>query len=368
MFLLPGMGGMETYVRHLIPVMLELRPEVRFTIFADELLQRDFEQEPWGQSVRFASSPLLGRKYTRALSEMTVLSRVADAEGVDLLHSMAMTGPFRLRAAHVVTLPDLIWLHHPDSLSRTTTSLWRLVVPPIARRADRLITFSQASKDDIVRHVAVPGSRIDVVPPGYGTRPVAEPTPEAELRSRLDLGTGPIVLTASHKRPYKNLARVVQAMPALRERFPDLMLVMPGHPTKHEAVLREEAERLGVSSSLRLLDWLDSSDLEGLYRCASCFVYPSLKEGFGLPILEAMQRGLPVACSDASSLPEVAGDAAVYFDPHDTASIASAVIRLLSDDALAERLRSAGRERCRQFTWRSTAERTLTAYERAMAP
>jgi glycosyltransferase involved in cell wall biosynthesis len=366
MFLLPGMGGMETYVRNLIPVLLELRPDLSFSLFADTPVREDFEREPWGQSIQFASSPLLGRRYTRAISEMTVLSHVATSQGVDLLHSMAMTGPMRFSATHVVTLPDLIWLHHPNSLSRVTTSLWRMIVPPIARRADSLITFSQASRDDIVRDIGVPESRIEVVPPGYGT-PVAEPTPEPELRSRLGLGDGPIVLTASHKRPYKNLLRLIQALPALRERFPDVVLVMPGHPTGYEAVLREEAERTGVSERVRLWGWLEQPDLEGLYRSASCFVYPSLKEGFGLPILEAMRRDLPVACADASSLPEVAGDAALYFDPVDVESIVAAVTNLLADRELADRLRAAGRERCEMFTWRSAGERTLAAYEHAHA-
>jgi glycosyltransferase involved in cell wall biosynthesis len=365
LFLQPGMGGMEAYVRNLLPNLVELRPDVSFVVFADDWLRADFRDEPWAESTEFPTHPLLGRKYTRALTEVTLVGRLADSREIDLLHSLGMTAPLRTAATNVVTVPDLIWLHLPESLSRMTTSLWRLIVPPIARRADRVITFSRASRDDIVRDLRVPESRVDVVPPGHGVGVVSDATPEAELRSRFELGDGPIVLTASHKRPNKNLLRLIRAMKSVCEGHPTAMLVLPGHSTRHEAALRQEAQRLGVSPSVRFLDWLSAADLEGLYRCSSCFVYPSLKEGFGLPVLEAMRRGLPVACSQASSLPEVGGEAALYFDPTDPGQIAGAVERLLTERELATRLVNAGRMRSEMFTWRATAEGTIAAYERA---
>ena len=117
---------------------------------------------------------------------------------------------------------------------------------------------------------------------------------------------------------------------------------------------------------MHLPDWVDEADLEGLYRAASCFALPSLMEGFGLPVLEAMRRELPVACSDRPALREVAGDAALLFDPEDPASIASALGRILGDGALAARLRHAGLERCRRFTWARTARETVASYRRAL--
>jgi len=146
---------------------------------------------------------------------------------------------------------------------------------------------------------------------------------------------------------------------------PDAVLVMPGAPTPHEQELRALAERMGVSERIRFPAFVPDADLEGLYRVARCFVFPSLYEGFGLPVLEAMRRGVPVACSDASSIPEVAGDAALYFDPLDSAQIADSIRRLLDDDALASRLIAAGRERQRGFSWRRTAEGTLECIDRA---
>ncbi len=142
--------------------------------------------------------------------------------------------------------------------------------------------------------------------------------------------------------------------------------MLPGYPTWHEQELRERAASAGVAGDVRFLGWVSGAELEGLWAIAQAFVFPSLYEGFGLPVLEAMARGVPVACSNASSLPEVAGDAALLFDPQDESAIAAAVERLLDDPAEAERLRSSGRERASLFTWAQTARLTLESYARAL--
>ncbi len=193
-----------------------------------------------------------------------------------------------------------------------------------------------------------------------------EPLSEAELRGRLGLGERTVVLSLSAKRPHKNLVALIGAMARIpAERRP--LLVLPGYPTAHEAELRERALAVGAREDVRFLDWLSGEEFEGLWRVAGAFVYPSLYEGFGLPVLEAMARGVAVACSNASSLPEVAGDAALMFDPHDEGAIARAIERLLSDPAEAERLRGRGLERVREFTWGRTARLTLESYRRSGA-
>ncbi len=172
------------------------------------------------------------------------------------------------------------------------------------------------------------------------------------------------MLSLSAKRPHKNLLALIGALARIpAERRP--LLVLPGYPTAHEAELRERARSAGVQEDVRFLGWLSGEEFEGLWQLAQAFVYPSLYEGFGLPVLEAMARGVPVACSNASSLPEVAGDAALLFDPHDEAAIAAALERMLSDSAEAERLRARGLERAREFTWQRTARLTLESYRRA---
>ena len=165
--------------------------------------------------------------------------------------------------------------------------------------------------------------------------------------------------------PHKNLRRLLDAMAVVHEHLSDAVLVLPGRPTEHERELQQHAREIGLDRSVRFCGWLSANDLEGLYEAATCFVYPSLQEGFGLPVLEAMRRGTPVACSNASSMPEVGGEAVLYFDPTDTASISAALARLSTDPELRERLTKAGTERQRLFTWRATAEATLESYSRA---
>ena len=169
----------------------------------------------------------------------------------------------------------------------------------------------------------------------------------------------------SAKRPHKNLERLIDAFSRV-EHDPAPVLVVPGYPTAFEGELQERAEQK-APGRVRFAGWVDDATLEALYLMANCFVFPSLAEGFGLPLLEALVRGVPVACSNASSLPEVAGEAALYFDPLDTDAITNAISDLLRKPALRQRLARAGRERARAFSWKTTAERTVKSYELALA-
>jgi glycosyltransferase involved in cell wall biosynthesis len=237
-------------------------------------------------------------------------------------------------------------------------------VPLAARRSNRIIVDATSTRDDLDRLLRVAPSKVDVVPLGLGAARRIAPMPEMQLRAKLDLPDQPIVLCVAAKRPHKNLMRLLGAIALIpSDRRP--ALVLPGYRTAHEDQLRARADELGIARHVRFLDWIDSDELEGLYAAASCFVFPSLLEGFGLPVLEAMIRGLPVACSGNGALAEVAADAALLFDPRSGTEIASAIERLLTDTAEAERLRSAGRVRAATFTWAATAAATLSTYARA---
>jgi glycosyltransferase involved in cell wall biosynthesis len=366
LFLRPRMGGLETYVRRLVPELVQLRPELRFAVFLNEEGRDYLAHEDWIGEVDVITHPLLGRKWLTAASEAAVLGELALHRGIDLLHSVAMTGPLGRKPVHVVLVGDLIWLHDPESTGRVTATLWKTLVPPVVRRSDRVLTFSDATRRDLHEQFQVPLAKIDVVPLGHGTG-AAAPTPSDELRARLALGDGPVVLAVSAKRTHKNLLRLLRAFARVREGVPEATLVLPGNPTRHEEELKEEAGRLGVADAVRFPAYVDAADLEGLYALAAAVVVPSIREGFGLPVLEAMQRGVPVAASNTSSLPEVGGDAARYFDPFDDASMADAIGELLTDRGVAEELAERGRERARSFDWRRTAEGTVESYERAWA-
>jgi glycosyltransferase involved in cell wall biosynthesis len=227
-----------------------------------------------------------------------------------------------------------------------------------------VIAPSAATRGDLVKLLHVPEEKVDVVHEGV-SQARAEPVDESQLRSRLELSDRTVVLTASAKRPHKNLIRLLDAWALIPgERRP--VLVLPGYPTPHEQQLHEHAVRLGLEADTRFLGWISAEELEGLYRLAACFVFPSLYEGFGLPVLEAMARGVPVACSARGSLAEVAADAALLFDPESPGAIATGVEAILGDPATAERLRRAGFEQARRFSWEAAARATLHTYELAL--
>jgi glycosyltransferase involved in cell wall biosynthesis len=367
-FLVPGeTGGMEVAARELIPALLQAAPPgTRFTAF----INREAAAAgggPWGELLPAVTVPVHARSRVQwVLGEQTLLPALAGRRRVDLVHSMASTapvwGPFR----RVVTVHDLIYARFPDAHPGIRARGMNLLVPAAVRRSHRVIADSQSTREDLIELLGVDGGRIDVVPLGLGSIQRERATTAEQTRSRFDLGARPVLLSLSAKRPHKNLAALVGALARIpAERRP--VLVLPGYATWHEQELRERAAAAGVGEDVRFPGWVSAAEIEGLWAVAAAFVFPSLYEGFGLPVLEAMARGVPVACSDASSLPEVAGDAALLFDPHDEGAIAAAVERLLGDPAEAERLRAAGSARVLQFTWERTARLTLQSYERALA-
>jgi glycosyltransferase involved in cell wall biosynthesis len=366
-FLVPGeTGGMEVAARELIPAMLAAAPAgMRFTAFVNREAAAA-GGGPWGELLPAVTVPVSARNRVQwVLGEQALLPAAGARAGVRLMHSMASTAPVWGRFRRVVTVHDLIYARFPEAHAGIREKGMRVLVPLAARRSDRVIVDSQSTRRDLIELVGVASERIDVVPLGLGAVRRQAPMPEDEVRARLALGGRRVLLSLSAKRPHKNLLALIGAlarMPA--EDRP--VLVLPGYGTPHEAELRARADALGLADSVRLPGWVSAAELEGLWAITSAFVFPSLYEGFGLPVLEAMARGVPVACSNASSLPEVAGDAALLFDPRQERAIAEALLRLLGDEALRERLRSLGNAQAARFTWEQTARLTLESYARVL--
>jgi glycosyltransferase involved in cell wall biosynthesis len=263
-----------------------------------------------------------------------------------------------------VTVHDLIYRRFPETHAGIRALGMRVLVPLAVRRSDRVIADSEATREDLVELLGVARERIDVVPLGVGAPVHATRMPEVDVRRQLKLGDRRVLLSLSAKRPHKNIEALLDALASMPERP---VLVIAGYPTAHEHTLQERARALGLEDDVRWVGWLDPAELEGLWALSSAFVFPSLYEGFGLPVLEAMARGVPVACSNASSLPEVAGDAALLFDPREPAQIAATLQELLTDAQLVARLRQAGTDRAAQFTWERTALAVLASYRRALS-
>ena len=366
-FLVPGeTGGTEVYARELIPELVAVATDVRFTAFVNREAAA-VADAPWGQLIPAVTVPVHARSRVQWVrGEQQLLPRMAAMAGVDLLHSLANTAPAWGRFRRVVTIHDLNYRLVPEAHLGLLRFGMRALVPLAARSANRIVVDAASTRGDLERLLKVPPGKIDVVPLGLGAERRAPPMPEEEVRARIDAGGRPIVLCAAAKRPHKNLARLIGAIALITaERRP--LLVLPGYPTGHENELRRRAQRLGVNADVRFLGWVDDGELEGLYAAARCFVLASLQEGFGLPVLEAMARGVPVACSGRGALAEVAGDAALRFDPESEPEIAAAIERLVGDDAEVKRLRAAGLAQAARFTWRATADGTLACYERTLA-
>lgn len=369
-YLVPGeTGGMEVYARELIPALLAEAPAgTRFTAFVNREAAAA-GGGPWGELLPAVAVPVNARNRVQwVLGEQTLLPLLAARARVELVHSLASTAPLWGPFRRVTTVHDLIYARFPEAHPGLRDRGMRVLVPAAVRRSDRVIADSNSTRDDLVELLRARPDRIDVVPNGLGTVRRAAPVGERELRARLDLGEREILLTLSALRPHKNLLALIGALALIpAERRP--LLVAPGYRTWHEAELRARAVALGVERDIRLPGWLGEGELEGLWLCVRAFVYPSLYEGFGLPVLEAMARGVPVACSNAASLPELAGDAALMFDPHDERAMATAIEALFSLEG-TERAQTvtAGIARAGQFTWQRTARATLSCFERALGP
>jgi glycosyltransferase involved in cell wall biosynthesis len=368
LYLVPGeVGGSETAARRSLEALRAADPALEAVLYVGPEARDSIVSEDWAHGWRVVTAPVPSRsKPKRIAAEMTWLPARLRRDGVDLLHSMGTTTPPFAPVRSVVSVLDLIYHHYPETFPRPARMGLELLVPLGARRADRVVAISEAGKRDLVQTLRLPESKIDVVHLGFGIAATPDPAPAEQLRERFGL-RGRVVLTVSPALRHKNLRRLVDAFALLAADDPDLTLVIVGHAGLEADSLRSHVDVAGLSGRVVFTGWISDAELEGLYRLASVFAYPSLMEGFGIPVLEAMRRDLPVACSNLTSLPEVAGDAAEYFDPHDVQAIAAAIGRVLSDDELRAELARRGRGRAAEFTWENSARGLLEVYRRALS-
>jgi len=353
-------GGVDTYLRGLVPALVRAYPWLEVTIFTTRRGAAALRADGWGDFARLVRFPFdEGQRERRLAAEQVGIVGAALRHRVDLLHSLASTGPVWPVVPSVVTVHDVTFFHM-RTFGRVTTAGMRAVVTGAARSADALIAGSAAARDENVAQLRIPADRFVVVPHGAGRLPTTDPTPAAELRVRLGLDGRRLALCVGAVRPHKNQGLLVDALPLLPD---DVAVVLVGTHEAGAAELPERAARLGVADRLHMPGYLPDADVEGLWREAGCAVLPTRAEGFGLPVLEAMQRGVPVACSDIPVLHEVGAGAATYFAPDDPAAAAAAIVRALGDEAAAAR----GRERAAAFSWEASAHGTFAAYERALS-
>jgi alpha-1,3-rhamnosyl/mannosyltransferase len=342
-------------------------PDLEAVLYVAPEARESISSESWSDGWRIVSSPVRSRsKALRIAAELTWLPARLRRDSVDLLHSMGTTTPPLCPVPSVVSVLDLIYHHYPETFPRAARRGLEMLVPLGARRADRVVAISHAGKRDLMETLGLSADKIDVVHLGFGIDALAEPVAADELRGRFGL-RGRVVLTVSPALRHKNLGRLIAAFARLAGDDPELALVVVGHPGLERDALEQQAAALGIGDRVVFTGWVSEAELEGLYGLAAVFAYPSLMEGFGIPVLEAMRRGVPVASSNATSLPEVAGDAAEMFDPLDTEAMAGAIERLLGDDRRRAELIELGAARAREFTWDKSARGLLDVYERALS-
>ena len=365
-----GMGekltGIGRYTVELSRALQALDPSLRITL----LNPYPHSRLPWYQEFPNYPLPQLQRVPAAASLGHWQLHRAAARLELDILHDPCGIAPFwwpplaaMRRYKRVTTIHDAIPLVTPQLQPLATRLIFRTLIPAARYSADAVITVSQAAAQDIRHYAGIPAHKLHVTPNGIRPEPTPSPEQCEACLQRLDIQR-PYLLYVGNLAPRKNLARVLEAFMQLQqdsdapEAALQLVIVGPASWRAHETFALAEQ-----SAQVRFTDYVSDEDLQVLYHRASALVFPSLYEGFGLPVLEAMQQGTPVITSNTSSLPEVAGDAALLVDPEDSQAIAAAVRRIISDPAYSAALVAKGRERVKQFSWQTTASLTLELYQ-----
>jgi glycosyltransferase involved in cell wall biosynthesis len=355
--------GIGTYIRNLLRQLARLDRETEYV-----LLSRPEDQPALGSlGENFRSVSETAGNYS--VAEQVRVPWALKRERVDLFHAPHYVLPPLVHCKSVVTIHDCIHLMFPQYLpNRLAHSYARMSIAMAAKRATRVLTVSQSSKRDILKFVDVPSDKIDVIYNAYDERFGIEPREEdvVRVRERYQLH-GEFVLYAGNVKPHKNLARLIEAFHHVRNRGLDhLKLVLIGDDISKYASLRRAVHQHQLHKYVRFLGYLPEETLAVMYCLAGVFVFPSLYEGFGLPPLEAMASGTPVVTSNVSSLPEVAGDAALLVDPYDPTSIADGIYTVLTDVSVRRDLRQRGLARARQFSWETSVRRVREIYNEAI--
>jgi glycosyltransferase involved in cell wall biosynthesis len=366
----PAPGGIGTSLYETMRALAALETPHGFFLYAaaPPVVPFSFEPIDIGWPVRLGVGPTTR---SNILWMQTGINRLLREDGIEVFWSPRHLLPFRARGvAKVATVQDFWDRYHPEQQPMANRLATRALTDRIARDADVVVTLSEATARDLERLYGTPREQVRVVPAGVDTA-VFAPAPSAVVDAALErLGVRrPYVVVMDAYNPRKNVAAVIGALGRMAERGTSIDLVALGRPraTAAEVDLVGLAVEHGVGDRLRIPGDVAREDLVALMSGALAFVYPSVYEGFGMPVLEAMGCGCPVITSNMSSLPEVAGDAAVLVTPTDAGEIETALSRLVADPEERSRLAEAGLARAHAFTWSRTAEGMLAAFEDALA-
>jgi glycosyltransferase involved in cell wall biosynthesis len=363
-------AGIGRYTRELVGALLETREPGRahaYTLFAATGGLPDGPARiPSFPGVRRRSVNLSDEWMARLWHRARLPIPVELLTGrLDVFYSPDFVLPPTLPGTRtLLTVHDLSFLHYPDHFVPKLVRYLERVVPRSVARADRVLADSQATRSDLVQHLDVAPHKVEVLYSGVDARfrPQPEPGERERVRARYGLGERPYVLAVGTLQPRKNYTGLIRAFGRLPTTRQVRLVIAGGRGWLHEPI---EAEVARHSGRVQLLGFVEDGDLPALYRGAELFAFPSFYEGFGLPVLEAMACGVPVVCSNVSSLPEVAGDAALAVDPHDEAALVEALRRGLEDAERRRGMVERGLEQAARFTWDRAAHQLRAAFEAA---
>ena len=351
--------GNETYICRLCECLPVLAPDMEFIIATYDC---DFFPELKKLSnvtiVHISRDPI-----RRLLFELPYISKKYKA---DLIHGTYAL-PLMPGCKTVVSVHDISFIEHPEWFSRRDQVVLRLGVSSSIRQASSVLTISNFSKNAITNHYKASHNRTISIPIGVDLERFTDP-PQLSDKLKKQYGiTKPYILALGNLQPRKNITRLIDAFHASKQQIKEpLQLILAGKAQFKSNEIINQVERLGLSNDISFTGYVKDEDLPSLYGDAVIFVYPSLYEGFGLPILEAMATGTAVISSKTTAMPEVCGDTAHYIEPTDTKDISHAIIKLITDQVYRDRLIEKGLKRVSSYTWTQTARKTLTVYRQIL--
>jgi glycosyltransferase involved in cell wall biosynthesis len=353
-------AGIHHYIAQIINHLPADDPPLQVRVFSHDTA--DLLPNPSLQIIN--SRWRTGRPLMRILWEQTAWPLQAARLKLDLLHSMAFVTPFLSPCPTVVTVYDLSFIHYPERFPILQRLYLTSQTKRSCRAARRVVVISESGRHDVRRLYGLPSERIDVVAPGVDDhfRPVAR-AQVAAFRQREQLAE-PFILHVGTLQPRKNIPLLIEALARLGR--PGLRLVLVGGKGWAYEAIFERVTTLGLEQQVRFAGYVPDDDLPLWYNAAALLAFPSVYEGFGLPVAQAMACGTPVVAANTSAIPEVAGEAALLFDPQDVGSLARHIANVLDDPQLAATMREAGLAQARHFSWQEAGRRMADVYRRAI--
>lgn len=352
-------AGIHHYISQLLGNLSYGDSELRFTIFTNNSV--DLALLSPGEIV--TTGWPTGQPLVRIIWEQLMWPLAAVRHEIDLLHSMAFVTPVLRPCPAVVTVYDLSFIHYPERFPRLKRAYLTNQTRRSCQTAARVITISESGRQDVHRFYKIPIEKIDVVPPGVGDEYFPRDSDEVEaFRNRLSLPSQ-FILHVGTLQPRKNIGMLIDAFAKLHH--PGVELILVGGKGWSYQELFTRVSHLGLEKKVRFAGYVPDAELPFWYNAATALVFPSIYEGFGLPIIQAMACGTPVIAARTSAIPEAAGAAALYFDPQNESALVEHMAAVLDDPQIAVTMRERGVAQAYEFSWPKAGQLLLASYQRA---